>query len=543
MRRRRGFWYLIRLILPCLVMGVAGIAQAQATNPFLEAMVGRKYFFGPWVSVKVTRNAAGEYRVSGDDTGVQYYAIDGAVGAKGWLTAEIGTRFQSEDLRPGSNEQPKTIIAATEAPPTGIAPTPLAVAAGSTPAVATNTGGADPYAILDQFLADGSKLARRIKPGQYYFFGQTITIGADGKASGRYGSSTYPVEIGPGGVVTHYQDRTTYYVLAGNKVHCFQMKPGSSDLDGYTLMPLNLTAQEQIVQAQDTAEAERISGLRMGSLADVVFGRSAPVATPVLAAAVQSAQPMTIRPLSDPGPQTTMPAVTGPRIALVIGNAVYGGALGNLANPVNDAHAVTTALRRSGFDVVEVDNADQKTMKRAIIAFGQRLNAAGRQATGLFYYAGHGVQSNGSNFLVPVGAAIESEADVDVEAVAADTVLRQMEEAGTSTSIVILDACRNLPVQRVYRDGTRGLARMEAPNGSYVAYSTAPGSVAADGSGLNSPFASALVAEMAKPGQPIEAMFRNVRRTVLAATGGKQTPWDSSSLLDSFLFTPDAPGK
>ena len=113
-----------------------------------------------------------------------------------------------------------------------------------------------------------------------------------------------------------------------------------------------------------------------------------------------------------------------------------------------------------------------------------------------------------------------------------------MEEAGAATSIVILDACRNLPIARSGRDGSRGLARMEAPNGSFVAYSTAPGAIAADGSGGNSPFATALVSEMTKPGQPIEITFRNVRRAVMQATGGKQTPWDSSSLIDGFVFRP-----
>lgn len=230
-------------------------------------------------------------------------------------------------------------------------------------------------------------------------------------------------------------------------------------------------------------------------------------------------------------------AVSGPRYALIIGNSQYGSSLGRLPNPVNDAQSVAAALRAVGFNVDLVVDADQKGMKRAISRFGERLSTA-RGATGLFYYAGHGIQSRGTNYLIPVSAPIEREADLDLEAVAADTVLAQMEDAGAATSIVILDACRNMPLARSFRSASRGLARMDAPNGSFVAYSTAPGAVAADGDGRNSPFAVALVKQLGQKGTPIEVIFRGVRREVVEATGGRQTPWDSSSLLDPFYFVP-----
>ena len=243
---------------------------------------------------------------------------------------------------------------------------------------------------------------------------------------------------------------------------------------------------------------------------------------------------------TDPKPITPTAAVSanGKRIALVLGNGSYGAAFGTLANAPRDAEMVAGALRTAGFDVEVVLNADQRTMKQAIARLGTRLSRAGRGATGLFYYAGHGLQSKGSNYLVPVNADMTTEADVDLDGVAADAVLSQMESAGAATNIVILDACRNMPLSRATRSGTRGLARMEAPNGSFLSYSTAPGAVAADGAGRNSPFATALVAEMQKPGQLIESVFRNVRRQVIAATNGAQTPWDSSSLVDSFTFRP-----
>lgn len=269
-----------------------------------------------------------------------------------------------------------------------------------------------------------------------------------------------------------------------------------------------------------------------------------PVATTTTTAANGVQQPLPVEPaVSQPVTTPVVsvsrpPIVGGPRFALVVGNSQYTGGMGALANPVRDAQLVAQALQRAGFSVEVVTNANQRSLKAAIARFGQRLLTAGKQSTGLFYYAGHGVQSHGANYLIPIDAAIETEADVDLDGVSADTVIRQMAQAGVSTSIVILDACRNMPLTRQFRAGDRGLARMEAPNGSYIAYSTAPGQTAADGNGANSPFALALVTEMAKRDEPIESMFRNVRNAVFRATNGKQTPWDSSSLFDSFVFTP-----
>ena len=229
-------------------------------------------------------------------------------------------------------------------------------------------------------------------------------------------------------------------------------------------------------------------------------------------------------------------ASTGARLALIIGNSAYAASMGALPNPANDAGAMGQALRALGFQVTLVKNADQKTMRRAISDFGQRLAKAGPGSTGLFFYAGHGIQAKGINYLIPTDANIQTQADVEMEAVGADAVLEQMEEARASTNIVILDACRNMPLVRGFRSPTRGLAPMDAPNGSFIAYSTAPGSVAADGIGANSPFVTALVRNMGRKGESIESIFRNVRREVRSATENTQTPWDSSSLVDPFYF-------
>lgn len=230
------------------------------------------------------------------------------------------------------------------------------------------------------------------------------------------------------------------------------------------------------------------------------------------------------------------PAAAEKRIALVIGNGKYDGAIGSLANPPRDAEVMGKQLAGLGFQVVKLVNGDQKAMKRAISDFGGRLLAAGPDAVGLFFYAGHGVQIRGINYLIPVGAAIEREADAELEAVNAEWVLDQMSYAGNSVNIMLLDACRNNPLTRSFRSADRGLARMDAPTGTFVGYSTAPGEVAADGAGENSPYVTALANEMGKPGIALEETFRNVRVRVMAETDQRQVPWDSSSLTGAFYF-------
>ncbi|MES1152085.1 MAG: caspase family protein [Dongia sp.] len=235
-------------------------------------------------------------------------------------------------------------------------------------------------------------------------------------------------------------------------------------------------------------------------------------------------------------------ATPGPRIALVIGNADYGGDLGVLPNPVNDARLVAKTLESIGFDVIEVEDADQNTMKRAIADFGDKVADAGTDATGLFFYAGHGLQVGGQNYLIPIHANISRERDVDIEAVSMDTVLKQMAFADSKVNIVILDACRNNPLSRGFRSTTKGLAEITVkPQGSFISYSTAPGDVAADGNGANSPYSTALAGALAKPGLDINDVFREVRAGVMDATHGKQVPWDSSSLTAPYYFVASVP--
>ena len=167
------------------------------------------------------------------------------------------------------------------------------------------------------------------------------------------------------------------------------------------------------------------------------------------------------------------------RVALVIGNSGYTDA--PLANPVNDARLMVQTLKDLGFDVIERIDGDRETMVRATFELQDRLIDAGTNAVGLFYYAGHGVQVGGLNYLIPLNSHIEKEREVSTSALSAGFVLKQMEFAGNRMNFVILDACRNNPLTRTFRAATRGLARMQAPTGSLIAYSTGPGEVAVDG--------------------------------------------------------------
>lgn len=220
------------------------------------------------------------------------------------------------------------------------------------------------------------------------------------------------------------------------------------------------------------------------------------------------------------------------RVALVIGNGAYETA--PLKNPVNDARDVAEALRGSGFDLIYKENLDQNGMKRAIREFGRKIQNGG---VALFYYAGHGIQVKGDNFLVPVDAKVQTEEDVEYETVDAGLVLAQMDSAKTSVNIVILDACRNNPFARSFRSATNGLAQMDAPSGTLIAYATAPGSIASDG-GLarNGLYTQELLKVISTPNLSIEEVFKRVRISVRGLTQGKQTPWEASSLTGDFSF-------
>lgn len=220
------------------------------------------------------------------------------------------------------------------------------------------------------------------------------------------------------------------------------------------------------------------------------------------------------------------------RVALVIGNSAYETA--PLRNPVNDAEDIAQALGELGFEIIHKENVRQNDMKRAIREFGEKIR---NSDVALFYYAGHGVQVNGQNYLIPIGATIEKEEEVEYESVDVGFVLAQMTDGGGRINIVILDACRNNPFARSFRSATRGLALINAPSGTLMAYATAPGSVANDGTGRNGLYTQELLNNMRTPGLDVEEVFKRVRVAVRERTQAKQTPWESSSLVGNFYFS------
>ncbi|MGV8056519.1 MAG: caspase family protein [Smithellaceae bacterium] len=225
-------------------------------------------------------------------------------------------------------------------------------------------------------------------------------------------------------------------------------------------------------------------------------------------------------------------AATEQRIALVIGNSTYSS--GPLRNPVNDATDMAAALQKLGFKVNLKKNASLETMEGAIEDFGNRLKRGG---VGLFYYAGHGVQVNGVNYLIPVNAKINKESDVRYKAVDAGRILDEMANANNGLNIVILDACRDNPFGKSFRSASRGLAIVSnSPSGTFISYSTSPGQVARDGEGRNSPYTKALLENITKPGQTINSVFMKVRNKVKKETG--QVPWELTSLEGDFFFVP-----
>ena len=219
------------------------------------------------------------------------------------------------------------------------------------------------------------------------------------------------------------------------------------------------------------------------------------------------------------------------RIALVIGNSAYKNI--PLANPVDDADDMAAKLKKLGFHVFLGKNLKRKEMHKTIRKFGNDLKQGG---VGLFYYAGHGMQVQGKNYLIPIGADIQSEDEVQVESIDAGSVLRKMEVAANTMNMVFLDACRDNPFARSFRSSFKGLAQMDAPSGSLIVYATAPGSVAEDGDGRNGIFTKNLLAYLETPGLPVNQMLMSVRKDVRLETNGKQTPWESSSLEGNFYF-------
>jgi uncharacterized caspase-like protein len=226
-------------------------------------------------------------------------------------------------------------------------------------------------------------------------------------------------------------------------------------------------------------------------------------------------------------------AVTEERIALVIGNAAYRN--DPLDNPVNDAHLIAQSLTKAGFSVLVQENLDRRGLINALREFGNHL---GENTIAVLYYGGHGLQLRDRNYLIGVDAEIHSEDEIPLVGVDLGFMLDRMSTAHSRINVVILDACRNNPFSGKAGPKAQGLAQMDAPVGTLLAYSTRPGKLAADGGGTNSLYATHLARQLLTPGLPVEQMFKRVREGVVRDTREQQMPWESSLLQGEFAFVP-----
>jgi len=291
--------------------------------------------------------------------------------------------------------------------------------------------------------------------------------------------------------------------------------------------PVLLRVRERGEGAVTTAELSeaQLADLRL-TLAPEAVVAAVPEPTPAL------------EPLPAPNPRTpsvtlsvTATIDTRRRVALVIGNSSYE-ALPALENPKRDASDLAAMLESVGFEVLLRKDQNLTEMKAGLREFSKRLDP---DSIGLFYYAGHAIQAEGSNYLIPIGADIEAADEVEYEAIDLARVLGKMEATGSLLKLVFVDACRNDPYSR-FRSASRGLAVTPAPRGTLIAYATAPGDVAADGDGRNSPFARNLISAIGTPGLELKEVISRVQQGVYAETDSKQRPWLSSDIFLPFYF-------
>jgi hypothetical protein len=239
----------------------------------------------------------------------------------------------------------------------------------------------------------------------------------------------------------------------------------------------------------------------------------------------------------DRAPVPVAPIAAERRVALVVGNSAYKSA--PLQNPRHDAADMSSTLRALGFDVTTVQDASLRQLREATRRFEQSVASAD---VALIFYAGHAVEAKGRNYLIPVDADVAREYELDDQAYDAQQWLAMLGDVQSRNTqrvnIVILDACRDNPMSRQWRSASRGLGRMDAPSGTLLVYSTAPGKVASDGpkGQRNSPFTKSLLQAMQTPNVPVEQVLKDVRRRVLADTQGEQVPWENSSLVGDFVF-------
>lgn len=343
----------------------------------------------------------------------------------------------------------------------------------------------------------------------------------------KIGENGAPFGVGKSLRLTAPDDGVLYFIINDTPGH-FWDNEGYVDVSISLLRGVGLAQAPAFAAPPPPAEPQAGARVKKKAVAAPAQQQPAPSPLPVPEESVAEAKPAPELPAPVLQP-AAQPA--GRRVALVIGNGAYPTA--PLRNPVNDARDMASALRSLGFEVILRENASLRQMEDAVDELWRRLRNGG---AGLFFFAGHGLQVAGRNYLVPVDARLAAEQDVKYRCMDAGLVLGRMENAGNGLNIVILDACRNNPYARSFRSTNEGLAKMDAPKGSLVAYATAPDSVAADGSGKNGIYTGQLLKNLRTPGISIEELFKRVRIGVLRETGEKQVPWESSSLTGYFMF-------
>ena len=219
------------------------------------------------------------------------------------------------------------------------------------------------------------------------------------------------------------------------------------------------------------------------------------------------------------------------RVALVVGNNDYKSS--PLKNPVNDAQDTAYVLKNLGFEVLLLKNADKRSMISSLNKFSQKLSNA---EIGIFYFAGHGVQINGTNYLIPVNNNIQEKSEVEFKAIDAGRILNKMEKAGNPLNIVILDACRDNPFKQSFHTSKKGLTKINANLGTVIAYATSPGSVAADGNGRNGTYTKSLLKNLQTPNLNVQQMFNRTGLDVMKKTNKKQAPWVSTTPFPDYYF-------
>jgi hypothetical protein len=219
------------------------------------------------------------------------------------------------------------------------------------------------------------------------------------------------------------------------------------------------------------------------------------------------------------------------RLALVVGNSRYESR--PLKNPANDARDMASSLRELGFEVIERYDANLSDMREAVEIFEDQLQ---RNDVGLVYYSGHGIEFSGRNYFIPIDADIKSEEEIPRQGFDVTQIVEKMGRSNVKTAIFIIDACRNAPVFSSFKSAKPGLAMMQSSRGSIVAFSAAPGQVALDGNGRNSPYTTALLKQITIPNKRIEDVMKDTAHLVSDGTNGRQLPWYNSSLVGDFYF-------